>query len=134
MFNPLNINAMKQNAAKSGESAPASNESTTSKLEVVKAAEPTQPTPLTVEQRITNLERMSTVRDKRERVKDASDRLNFFRLEYGGESLTIQLTTPEGKKFQTSHPKVANSVMDLMQEVIAEELRDVEKQILSMVV
>lgn len=84
---------------------------------------------LTLEKRIQKVEELNIVIEKWRKLGEAKKNLTGFQLGNDGLSSTITLKDAAGREFKTSHNLVVTTVLDTLQEVLDEKIKEVEQQI-----
>ena len=84
---------------------------------------------LTLEKRIRKVEELNIVIEKWRKLGEAKKNLTGFQLGNDGLSSTITLKDAAGREFKTSHNLVVSTVLDTLQNVMDEKIREVEQQI-----
>jgi len=84
---------------------------------------------LTLEKRIQKVEELNIVIEKWRKLGEAKKNLTGFQLGNDGLSSTITLKDAAGREFKTSHNLVVTTVLDTLQNVLDEKIKEVEQQI-----
>ena len=84
---------------------------------------------LTLEKRIQKVEELNIVIEKWRKLGEAKKSLTGFQLGNDGLSSTITLKDAAGREFKTSHNLVVTTVLDTLQNVLDEKIKEVEQQI-----
>ena len=84
---------------------------------------------ISLEKRIRKVEELTIVIDKWRKLNEAKKNLTGFQLGNDGLSAQITLRDSTGQEFKTSHSLVVNTVLDTLQNVVDERIRECEDQI-----
>ena len=99
------------------------------KTEVKKQEPKTADKIISLEKRIRKVEELNIVIDKWRKLNEAKKNLTGFQLGNDGLSAQITLRDSTGQEFKTSHSLVVNTVLDTLQNVVNERIRECEQQI-----
>lgn len=84
---------------------------------------------ISLEKRIRKVEELNIVIDKWRKLNEAKKNLTGFQLGNDGLSAQITLRDSTGQEFKTSHSLVVNTVLDTLQNVVNDRIRECEQQI-----
>ena len=84
---------------------------------------------ISLEKRIRKVEELNIVIEKWRKLNEAKKNLTGFQLGNDGLSAQITLRDSTGQEFKTSHSLVVNTVLDTLQNVVNERIRECEQQI-----
>jgi len=84
---------------------------------------------ISLEKRIRKVEELNIVIDKWRKLNEAKKNLTGFQLGNDGLSAQITLRDSTGQEFKTSHSLVVNTVLETLQSVVDERIRECEDQI-----
>jgi hypothetical protein len=84
---------------------------------------------ISLEKRIRKVEELNIVIEKWRKLNEARKNLTGFQLGNDGLSAQITLRDSTGQEFKTSHSLVVNTVLETLQSVVDERIRECEDQI-----
>ena len=98
-----------------------------SNLQVV-APEPEKPN-LSIDDIFFKMDKMYSLRDRREKLKDSLDKLMKFKLSSDSRTDNIILSDKNGSTFTTFNPEVITKTIDWLKEDLTKKIEEVENQI-----
>ncbi|TYA74950.1 hypothetical protein [Seonamhaeicola marinus] len=85
--------------------------------------------PKSLEERLSNFERMKGLASQRTRLADTLNELNIFKYQ-NSDSCIFQLKDENGKEFKTTNNNLIKLVTDVLKEQLTTRKNEIEKQIL----